>query len=112
MKMKRSRSALAAAASIVAMTAACGSDRQANALAPSSTAVTARVAGNSATPSLLGTWVSATMMSSAAIVGLPSLSVCGSFQWQLTSQTATQASGRFTAVCPGNLIVEIGRAHV
>lgn len=104
--MKRLSITLSAAVSIMALTAACGSDRQASVVAPSSATVAARVATGSPTASLLGTWVSASTMSTAAITSLPSLSTCGNFQWQLTSQTATQASGRFTAVCPGNLFVD------
>jgi hypothetical protein len=104
--MTRTSIALSGAVSVLALTTACGSDRQTSVVAPSSAGVAARVATNVAAPSLLGTWVSASTMSTAAITGLPSLSTCGNFQWQLTSQTATQASGRFIAVCPGNLVVD------
>src|ERR1700704_5188637 len=102
--MKRSLILLSSLASALALTAACGSEHQASTLAPTSSLTTpATVSTAGSMPSLIGTWVSVQKMTSQAIGSLPNLSTCGNFQWNLTSQTATQASGTFSAQCPGGL---------
>jgi hypothetical protein len=104
--MKRYLILVASFASALALTAACGSERQSNTLAPTSSATApATVSTAGSMQSLVGTWVSVQKMTSQAIGSLPSLSTCGNFQWNLTNQTATQATGTFSAVCPGGLIV-------
>jgi hypothetical protein len=59
--------------------------------------------GATAVSALTGNWVSA---SSA----LPSASSCSDFKWNATDQTATSASGSFSATCAGGLKVA-GIAH-
>jgi hypothetical protein len=88
---------------------ACSSNSQPNALAPTSAAKAAAASGPAAgasvaTPSLIGTWVSSTLMSAQGT--LPSsLSQCSNMQLSITSQTATLATGSLTMACPGNLNV-------
>jgi hypothetical protein len=47
--------------------------------------------------SYLGTWAGPTLASA------PTAQSCGNFQWKITSQTATQITGDFTAVCAGSV---------
>ena len=94
--MGRSTVLLSSLAALVAITTACGVERQSTVLGPTSTA-----GKTSATSTLLGTWVSATPISTAAIATLPVLSTCANIQWQVTSQTAASVVGQFSAVCPG-----------
>lgn len=99
--MNRSLSLIAAAAASV-LAAGCGFEHSTNVLVPTS------VNGNSgtgtsntaATPSLVGTWASST-----ALPTLPSASSCGNFQFQITTQTASNISGTFTAVCGDGLTI-------
>src|SRR5947209_5302672 len=53
--------------------------------------------------SLLGTWTQTTRIGTQAITSLPSPNSCTEFQFTMTSQNATSASGTFIAQCPGNL---------
>ena len=106
MKMGRSFILISSLAGLVAFTAACGVERTSSPLAPSSATVIAAVTPTgAAAQSMVGTWVSANTLSTAAITSLPMLSSCGNFQWTIVSQTATSATGKFTAVCPGGLTV-------
>jgi hypothetical protein len=58
---------------------------------------------------MLGTWVvqgssTATSVTSSS-TGLPDFSSCSNFTWAVTNQTATEASGRFSAECATGLIL-------
>ena len=103
------------AASAVVSTA-CSVERTSSVVAPSTTAVTATT--NTAPKSMLGTWVSATTLSTASLTALVPLSSCGNFQWNVTSQTATSATGTFAAVCPGpynvagTIVAQLGGATI
>ena len=103
MKTGRSFVLLISLAAVVAINAACSVERTSSSLAPSS--VNVATSTTSASKSMIGTWVSANTLSTAAITSLPSLSTCANFVWNVTSQTATAATGTFSAVCPGNLNV-------
>jgi hypothetical protein len=89
-------------AALVSITTACGVERQSTVLGPTSGS---SKASSSSSSSMLGTWVSATSISTAAVTSLPALSTCANFQWQVTSQTAASVTGQFSAVCPGGLNV-------
>src|SRR5262245_1997420 len=88
------------------MTTACSYDHQRNVLVPTSAdavnnpppAVSG--AGSSSTPSLLGTYVSASPAPT-----LPDPKTCGNFQYQIASQTASSISGTFTGKCGGGLTI-------
>jgi hypothetical protein len=88
------------------MTTACAFDHQTSVLVPTSAdavnnpppAVSG--GGNSSTPSLLGTYVSA-----SAAPTLPDPKTCGNFQYQIASQTPTSISGTFTGQCGGGLTI-------
>ncbi|HKB11159.1 MAG TPA: hypothetical protein VKD69_10905, partial [Vicinamibacterales bacterium] len=60
-------------------------------------------AGTSMVTSLVGTWKESGPISSLTLTSLPTPNACSAFQFTMTSQTATQATGSFTAQCPGNL---------
>jgi hypothetical protein len=84
--------------------AACSSESGRSVLVP--TDVSATVAGgaaHSSSSSLLGTWTQAATFSNRAIGSLPAPNSCSAFQFTMTSQSATQATGNFTASCPGDL---------
>jgi hypothetical protein len=73
----------------IAATGACvGFEHQTNVTSPSGTAVNA----------LMGSWVSASSV-------IPSPSTCTDFKWNATEQTATTATGSFSAICAGSLKV-------
>ena len=109
--MMKSLVLLTSLVAALAATAACSVERTSSVLAPSSAAVTAAVAGKtSSAPSLLGTWVmpstvSTSSVSTKAITSLPDFSSCTNFQWVVTTQTATEASGKFSADCAGGLSI-------
>jgi hypothetical protein len=84
-----------------ALMTACSSESGRSVLVP--TDVSAATAPSHASSSLLGTWTQASTFSDRAIGSLPSPNSCSAFQFTMTSQTATQAVGNFTASCPGNL---------
>src|SRR5882762_4451728 len=103
--MKRYLILLGSLGSALALTVACGSEKT-NTLAPTSSLTTpATVSTAGSMQSLVGTWVSVQNMTSQAVGSLPNLSSCGNFPWSLTSQSATQASRSFSALCPGGLSV-------
>jgi hypothetical protein len=54
---------------------------------------------------MIGTWVSGQGLSSQAMTAHGIFSSCANIQWTVTSQTATQAVGRFAAVCSGLNVV-------
>jgi hypothetical protein len=86
--------------------AACGSDRPPSLAAPSAVigATANRTAGGAGSaPSLVGTWRSTTHAASAAAT--ISLAVCSNIQMNITSQTATQASGILSMDCPDNVSI-------
>jgi len=96
---------------VMAMTAACGVERTSTVLGPTSAATAAATpASKSSTPSLLGTWVvqgssTKSSVTASAETGLPDFSSCSNFQWAVTTQTATEAAGSFSADCAGGLKV-------
>src|SRR5476649_397620 len=105
---------LAAAAAVTA----CGVERTSTVLGPSKIADTASVASSTSsvsTSSFLGTWVIQNPRSTSAvtpgsvspqaITTLPDLSSCSNFQWAITSQTATDMSGKFSADCAGGISI-------
>jgi hypothetical protein len=102
--MKRSLLLLSSVVTALAATAACGVERTSTVLGPT-TAKTAT--GASTTASLLGTWVvqgTSTASSKKTSSGsLPDFSSCSNFQWAITTQTATEASGKFSADCADGL---------
>ena len=102
MRQVRSFIWLSSLAASVAFTAACSVERTSTPLSPSSAGITvsATPAGSSS-KSMIGTWVSAATLSTAAFTGLVPLSSCGNFQWNVTNQTSSTATGSFSAVCPG-----------
>ena len=84
---------------------ACGSERGislAGPVAPTAAPSTASPAAPTA-PSLVGTWVPVTSMSTASAT--VSFSVCSNIQLQLTRQTATEVSGTLSMQCPDGLLV-------
>ena len=94
---------------VLAASAACSVERTSTVLGPTSSASAA--AGKTSTPSMLGTWVVQGTSATAAVTPsslpspLPDFSSCGNFRWQVTSQTATQVAGSFTADCTGGVAV-------
>jgi hypothetical protein len=86
---------LVAASAIVG---GCGFEQRSSVLVPTSvdSAPKTTVNGSNAagSPSLVGVWTSGS---------LPTSSSCGSFQYQITSQTATTIAGTFSAVCGGGV---------
>jgi hypothetical protein len=93
-----------------AATSACSVERSSTVLGPSATAATPGVAGNSI-PSMLGTWVvqggssASSATPSSTVTALPDFSSCSNFTWSVTTQTTTEASGRFSAECATGLIL-------
>ena len=89
-----------------ALTFACSSERQTTVLIPTTPSASNGRTSTSAssTSSLLGTWRSVTGGTVSAQMTLPgSLSQCGNLQLNVTSQTATQASGVLTMDCPAGV---------
>jgi hypothetical protein len=91
---------------VLAATAACSVERTSSVLGPTS----ASNASKTSTPSMLGTWVvqgtqTASATSSAVPGALPDFSSCSNFTWSVTNQTATEASGRFSAECGAGLVL-------
>ncbi|HMF93792.1 MAG TPA: hypothetical protein VKE96_05840 [Vicinamibacterales bacterium] len=91
-----------------ALASGCGFERSRNVLVPTdvakSTATTPASAPLGApAASLSGTWSEPSHISAHAITSLPAPNSCSAFQFTMTSQSATAASGSFTAQCPGNL---------
>src|SRR4051812_27209787 len=102
--MKRSLIQLSSVLALVAA-AACGVERTSTVLGP--TGSTGSAAKSSA-PSLLGTWVvqGAPAPAATSAVTVPDFSSCSNFTWSITTQTATEASGRFSAECTGGVVVQ------
>ena len=99
--MKTSLVLLSSLLAAFAATSACSVERSSSVLGPSATSGTPAA---SSAPSLLGTWVvqgtsTKTVTPSSGISALPDFSSCSNFTWSVTSQTATEASGRFSAEC-------------
>ena len=92
---------------VLAASAACSVERTSSVLGPTS----AGTASKTSTPSMLGTWVvqgpltTASVKTAASPGALPDFSSCGNFRWEVTSQTATQVAGTFTADCAGDVTV-------
>jgi hypothetical protein len=105
--MKRSLLLLSSVLTALAATAACGVERTSTVLGPTTAATGA--AGTSTTPSLLGTWVvhgtSTASSKKTGSASLPDFSSCSNFEWAITTQTATEASGKFSADCADGLSV-------
>jgi hypothetical protein len=97
--MKKSLVLLSSLLAFVAATA-CSVERSSSVLGPSATPSGAAA---SSAPSLLGTWVVQTgpVKTAATPSALPDFSQCSNFTWSVTNQTATEASGRFSADCTG-----------
>ena len=91
-----------------ALASGCGFEHTRNVLVPtdvSKAAATTSASAPQGAPaiSLIGTWSEPSPISARAITSLPALNSCSAFQFTMTSQSATAASGSFTAQCPGNL---------
>jgi hypothetical protein len=108
---------ISALVSVLAVSTACGVEHERTVLGPTSiqaltaTPMTTGVglqvlpASMGQRSSMIGTWRSTSSMSTKALTG-PVFSSCGDFQWSITSQTATEASGRVSAVCAGDVNIE------
>jgi hypothetical protein len=105
--MKRTLAPLGSVLAVLAATSACSVERTTSVLGPTKTTSATTAAGTSTTPSLLGTWVVQGRTTASSVTAsdstLPDFSSCGNFQWAVTSQTATEASGKFSADCAGGL---------
>jgi hypothetical protein len=103
---KRSLFLSSSLAAAIAAASACSAERTSTVLGPTTT--TSSSAGKSAAPSLLGTWVvqgaSPPPAVTASSVTVPDFSSCSNFTWSITNQTATEASGRFSAECGTGLV--------
>jgi hypothetical protein len=104
--MKRSLSLVTPVLAVFIATTGCSVERTSSVLGPTS----ASASSKSSTPSMLGTWVvqgtsttSSVTASSTFPSALPDFSSCGNFTWSVTTQTATEASGRFSAECGAGL---------
>jgi hypothetical protein len=93
---------------VLAASAACSVERTSSVLGPTS----ASAAAKTSTSSMLGTWVvqgtqtaASAKTASLGSGALPDFSSCGNFRWEVTSQTATQVAGTFTADCAGDVTV-------
>jgi len=89
-----------------ALASACGVDHTRNVLMPTEVPTpssSAPQAGANVTPSLLGTWSQTSLIGTRAITSLPPPNACSAFQFTMTSQTPSAASGTFTAQCPGSV---------
>lgn len=106
--MKKSLVLLSSLLAAFAASTGCSVERTSSVLGPSATAA---VAATSSSPSLLGTWVvqgnpgTSSVTPSSSVTALPDFSSCSNFTWAVTSQTATEASGRFSAECATGLIL-------
>jgi hypothetical protein len=106
--MKRSLSLVTPVMAVLVATAACSVERTSSVLGPTSSA---SASTKTSTPSMLGTWVvqgtstTASVTPSAFPSALPDFSSCGNFTWSVTTQTATEASGRFSAECGAGLVL-------
>jgi hypothetical protein len=96
----------------VALASACGSERETTVLIPTTPSATARTTSTTTTTTTstgiarlpVGTYTSVNTFNPAG--RLPNgLSSCGNVVLNVTSSTATQASGTLTMMCPGNLTV-------
>ncbi|HEX3646064.1 MAG TPA: carboxypeptidase-like regulatory domain-containing protein [Vicinamibacterales bacterium] len=112
--MTRSLILVTSLLAVLAASAACSVERTSTVLGPTSGTSTA--ASKTSTPSMLGTWTVQGGTSTTAAVtpssapsslpsSLPDFSSCGNFRWQVTTQTATQVAGSFTADCTGGVAV-------
>jgi hypothetical protein len=99
--MKKSLVLLSSVLAAFVATAACSVERSSSVLGPS--AVSGGAASGSSAPSLIGTWVvqGTSVKTASTPSALPDFSQCSNFTWSVTSQTATEASGRFSADCTG-----------
>jgi hypothetical protein len=102
--MKRPLFWLGSVLAVFAVNTACSVERTSTVLGP-----TGSTTAKSSTPSLLGTWVvqgvtASSVGKSATVSALPDFSTCGNFTWAVTSQTATEASGRFAAECASGVV--------
>ena len=82
---------------------ACGFQRGSTGLSPSTSTNTSASTPTSptptaSTPSYVGTWATATAPTQAL-----NPSTCGNLTWAVTSQTASQISGTFSATCAGGI---------
>ena len=105
--MKRPLVLLSSLLAAFAATTACSVERTSSVLGPSATSATSVA---SSAPSLLGTWVvqgssTKAVAPSSTITALPDFSSCSNFTWSVTTQTATEASGRFSAECGIGLVL-------
>jgi hypothetical protein len=91
--MKKCLHALVAAALAVTAAACIGIEHKTTVTGPSNP---------SSLAALLGNWTSSSV--------LPSAQSCSNFQWNVTDQQGSTASGTFSATCPGNLTLA-GTAH-
>jgi hypothetical protein len=121
--MKRSAFLLSSTLAALIATAACGVERTTTVLGPTGTGTTSTT--KTSTPSLLGTWVVQGTSTAASVKpaasspsALPDFSSCGNFRWEVTTQTATQVAGSFTADCAdgvtvhGNITGQLGGATI
>jgi hypothetical protein len=106
----QSFSRLCAFLAAAALASACGVEHTRNVLVPtdnsSATSSVTGVTPSTGVPvlaSLVGTWTEPRAISASAIGSLPTPNSCAAFQFTMTSQTPSAASGSFTAQCPGNL---------
>jgi hypothetical protein len=86
-----------------ALAGACSSESGRTVLVPTDVPTSTSNAAAATASSLLGTWTQAPTISDRAIGSLPTPNSCSAFQFTMTNQTATQATGTFTAACPGNM---------
>src|SRR5258708_194374 len=106
--MMRSLTLVTPVLAVLAASAACSVERTSTVLGPTSST---GAAAKTSTPSMLGRWVVQGTSTTAAVTtsslpsALPDFSSCGNFRWEVTSQTATQVAGSFTADCAGGLAV-------
>lgn len=105
--MTRSFSLLSSILAVLVATTACSVERTSSVLGPSTTTPAATTP---AAPSMLGTWVvqgesTRTVAPAGAVTALPDFSSCSNLTWSVTNQTATEASGRFSAECAAGLVL-------
>jgi hypothetical protein len=93
MKLLQFCRAVCMLALVVCSTACYGLDNLFN---TSPTSASASSSSSSAR-SYLGTWIGPTLTT------FPTAQTCGGLQWKITSQTANQISGDFTASCAGGI---------
>jgi len=105
--MKRSLILLSSLLAAFAATTGCSVERTSTVLGPTSASAAPKTS-----PSLLGVWVvqgtpnAASATPSASATALPDFSSCSNFAWSVTTQTATEASGRFSAECGPGLVLQ------